>query len=133
MKSLWGHNSPYLRIKRSSDLNPRLARALVIAAISLVAIVFIAGDVGLWRLWKAQKELKNLRAKIEDLERRNAFLRAEIERLEKDPFAAEKVAREKYGYVREGDRVYRIVTPGDRAEMDMGAMPRALDRSSLKR
>lgn len=110
MKSLWGQGSRYLRVRRTVDVSPRLARALLVVIVALVALIFIAGDVGLWRLWTAQREMRDLQSKIADLESRNALLSAEIERLRTDPFAIEKVAREKYGYLRPGDRVYRIVT-----------------------
>ncbi len=133
MKSLWGQNNSYLRVKKPSGLSPRVARALFFGAIGVVFVVFIAGDVGLWKLWKAQRELKSLRARIEELEKRNALLREEIKRLESDPFAIEKVAREKYGYLREGDRVYRLVNPSEMSEVDILFAPSSLDRIPLKR
>ncbi len=132
MKSLWGQGSRYLRVRRTVDVSPRMARALLAALITLAALIFIAGDVGLWRLWTAERDIQRLKKRIAELETRNELLRAEIGRLEKsDPFAIEKVAREKYGYLREGDHVYRIVVPD--ADREIPAVPRsALDRSSAK-
>ena len=110
MKSLWGPGTRYLRVRRAVDISPRFARALLIAVLVFIGLIFIIGDVGLWKLWAAQRHMKNLKAKIEELERRNALLGAEIERLKNDDFTIEKVAREKYGYLKPGDKVYRIVT-----------------------
>jgi cell division protein FtsB len=109
MKSLWGQGSRYLRIsRRSVDVSPKLARLLFILIFVLIGIFFVTGNVGLWNLWRAQKELKELQAKIDLLEKRNAYLSVEIERLKTDPYAVEKILREKYMYIRPGDKVYRF-------------------------
>lgn len=109
MKSLWGQSSRYLRVsRRSIDISPRVAKLLLALVIVLISIIFISGNVGLWNLWRAQKEIEDLSRRIETLERRNTLLSVEIERLKSDPFMVEKILREKYGYVREGDKVYRL-------------------------
>jgi cell division protein FtsB len=111
MKSLWGQSSRYLRIKRSNfDISPKVARLLLVIVLLLIGAIFIAGDVGLWNLWTAQRRLNRIREEITVLEQENASLKAEIELLRNDPFAIEKVARERYGYLRPGDKVYRIIT-----------------------
>jgi cell division protein FtsB len=38
-------------------------------------------------------------------------LETEIARLDSDPFFIEKTGREKYGYIKPGEKVYRIVEP----------------------
>jgi cell division protein FtsB len=131
MKSLWGQGSQYLRVHRAVDISPGLARALLIAVLILIGFIFIAGDVGLLKLWGAQRELKNLNTKITELESRNKLLSAEIGRLKSDPFTIEKVAREKYGYLRPGDKVYRIVTLPEKPEKETIA-PGAIDRESAR-
>lgn len=54
-----------------------------------------------------QKNL-NYTSQIEMLTKDNARLRAEKDRLEKDPVYLEKVAREKMGLVKEGEVVYKV-------------------------
>jgi len=111
MKSLWGQGDKYLRIHRASlDVSPGVARALVIGLIVLVVIIFIAGDVGLWNLWHAQMALDVIEKDNSVLRSDISYLRKDIADLENDPFAIEKVAREVYGYMRPGERVYRIIT-----------------------
>jgi cell division protein FtsB len=128
MKSLWGQGPQYLRARRSVDISPRFARALIVAVFVLIGLIFIAGDVGLWRLWLAQKQMKTLNDKIVELERTNEILSAEIGRLQNDAFTIEKVAREKYGYLKPGDRVYRIINLPENP--DRGGAARSLDRGS---
>jgi cell division protein FtsB len=87
--------------------------------------------VGLLKVWGAQRQMKSLRSKISELESKNALLSAEIARLKADPFAVEKVAREKYGYLRPGDKVYRIVPIPEKTEKGTIA-PGAIDTERAK-
>ena len=131
MKSLWGQGTRYLRVRRAVDMSPRVARALLIAVLVLIGLIFVVGDVGLLKLWGAQRQMKNLRTKIDELEGRNALLGAEIERLKYDDFTIEKVAREQYGYLKPGDKVYRIITIPEDLEKNTIASG-AIDRQGLK-
>jgi cell division protein FtsB len=131
MKSLWGQGTRYLRVRRAVDMSPGVARALLIAVLVLIGLIFVVGDVGLLKLWGAQRQMKNLRAKIDELEGRNALLGAEIERLKYDDFTIEKVAREQYGYLKPGDKVYRIITIPEDLEKSTIASE-AIDRRGLK-
>jgi len=128
MKSLWGQGPQYLRVRRSIDLSPRFARGLIVAVFVFIGLIFIAGDVGLWKLWVAQKQMRTLNEKIAELERSNELLTAEIGYLKTDAFTIEKVARERYGYLKPGDRVYRIIVP--RESSDRGGAAQSLDRSA---
>jgi cell division protein FtsB len=133
MKSLWGPGSSarYLRVRRTVDISPAFARALLIAVLFIIGFIFIAGDVGLLKVWGAQRQMKNLKSKISELENKNALLSAEIARLKGDPFTIEKVAREKYGYLRPGDKVYRIVPIPEKTEKGTIA-PGAIDTERAK-
>jgi cell division protein FtsB len=114
MKSLWGQGTRYLRVtRRPIDVSPKVAKLLVAFVIVLISFIFISGNVGLWNLWRAQKEIKELSDRIEMLEKRNTLLSVEIERLKSDPYTVEKILREKYGYVRNGDKVYRLTPFSD--------------------
>jgi cell division protein FtsB len=115
MKSRWGQSGKYLRVRKIPiDISPKVARIILLSIVTLVMYIFMFGDVGLLRIWKAQTELKTLSGRIAALEIDNERLGVQIERLRSDPFAIEKVAREKYGYLRPGERVYRIILLGNR-------------------
>jgi cell division protein FtsB len=130
MKSLWGQGTRYLRVtRRSIDVSPKVAKLLLALVIVLISIIFISGNVGLWNLWRAQKEIKDLSDRIEMLEKRNALLSVEIERLKSDPYTVEKILREKYGYVRDGDKVYRLTPFSDDGARGIDA-PSLLDTRS---
>jgi len=122
MKSLWGQGTRYLRVTRKPiDVSPKVAKMLLAAVILLISFIFISGNVGLWNLWRAQKEIQELSEKIDMLERRNTLLSVEIERLKSDPYTVEKILREKYGYVRDGDKVYRL-TPFSDGESETSSL-----------
>ncbi len=132
MKCLWGQGNRYLRItKRQADISPKLARIVLIGVLVLIAMVFFLSDVGLWNLWKAQKRIDALNRQISALRQKNGLLEVEIEKLNSDPFSIEKVARERYGYLNPGDRVYRIITLPSRPENAL-MIPSSLDRSPGK-
>jgi cell division protein FtsB len=131
MKCLWGQGNRYLRVKRKRvDISPMLARIVLAGVLVAVGMVFVLSDIGLWNLWKAQRRIETVEARINDLEDRNCAITDRIERLKGDPFTIEKVARERYGYLMPGDRVYRIITlPVD--ENGETVVPSSLDRDVL--
>ncbi len=133
MKCLWGQGNRYLRVTRKRvDISPKLARIILTGLFVIIGTVFILSDVGLLNLWKAQKRIETLRGRIGDLEKKNVAIQEEIEMLKADPFTIEKVARERYGYLRPGDRVYRIITfpvEADGETVIPSSIPSSLDRS----
>jgi cell division protein FtsB len=93
----------------------------------LVWGLFLA--LSLFFLWSALSgpqgavELMGLRASLEELEEKNRVLMRENQELEKEiyllrnsPAFQEKVAREGYGYVYPGERVYSFSEPDSSAE-----------------
>jgi len=109
MKSLWGENNQYLRIRsRRIDVSRKFARLFIGAVMILIFLIFTAGDTGFINLWKAHGTLKNIESRIYSLESSNTELEQKITGLKTDPFAIEKIAREEYGYIRPGDRVIRL-------------------------
>ena len=82
-----------------------------------VLVVAVAGYYALWGGEYSALDLRRLRHDIEAAERRLAdtrvrgdTLHAMAERLEKDPATIERVARERFGMVREGEILFRFVT-----------------------
>ena len=86
---------------------------LVLAA--LLAYVFIFSRHGYSRRRELASENDRLRLELQEMRAENARLREELSRLD-DPEAVEKLAREKLGLVKEGEKVYRFVEKDKKRE-----------------
>lgn len=77
--------------------------------------LFVFGDNGLASIAFRWTRIQTLEREVAALERREALLRSEVARREKDPATLERLARERYGMARPGETVYRIVevTPAE--------------------
>ena len=99
------------RYRFSGFFRPRLGRITA----GLIAVwllwVLLAGDTSIIELWKLKRENADIRARIAELEKRLDIIDAEEQNLQ-DPEYLEKMAREQYGMIRDGERVYRIVNEG---------------------
>jgi len=84
---------------------------LVVAA--GIAIVFLFNDRGLISWYKYTQERKRIEAELDSLKAEEVRLREEIEKLKFAPGYMEKLAREKYGMARKGEKVYKVVPKGD--------------------
>lgn len=82
-----------------------------VAALALAALlvyVFVFSRHGHLRRRELTRENERLRLELKELRAENARLREELTRLD-DPRAVEKLAREKLGLVKEGEKVYRFL------------------------
>lgn len=105
----------YRKSNRSSNVKAKLVRLLknkrfmlrfiVGSAIALYALV---GSHGILQRIRLQNQKAELVAKIQAAEKETKRLQSEAKALEGDPRAVEKVAREKYGMIREGETVYKV-------------------------
>ena len=74
-----------------------------------VIYAFVLGDGGAIRIAILRHERTSLDRNIVELQHNAALLENEIALLDSDPFYIEKTGRERYGYIRPGERVYKIV------------------------
>jgi len=80
----------------------------------LVVFLFALGFVvvfsqnGVLEYVKLRKQIDIVDRSARKLEAENAVLKGQIERLQNDDQYLEDVAREKYGFIREGEKVYRV-------------------------
>jgi cell division protein FtsB len=72
---------------------------------------FVLGDGGAIRIAMLRHERSSLDRHLAELEHNAALLETEVARMDNDPFYIEKTGRERYGYIRPGDKVIKIVTP----------------------
>lgn len=89
---------------------PRKKTGFLKLGIMFAVICLVILAPGYLRLRKIKKEVADMRRNIKLLEEENAGLRTEIDKLEHDPFAIEKKAREKLGMVREGEIKFKFVS-----------------------
>lgn len=83
----------------------------------IFTIFFLAGvlyiffnDSGILKYLKLRGQIKSLNEQISDVDKDNKQLQAEIDSLQKKvPAKIEKVAREKYGMIRKGEKTIRII------------------------
>ncbi len=90
---------------------------------SIAALVVVVGGLafGFWRgeystldWWTLRKQVRAERQALGRLEIEIDSLSAWAELLETDPVTQERVAREKFGMLREGEILYRV-EPGERS------------------
>ena len=76
----------------------------------LVALLFVVcfSENGLLEYVKLKKNIYAVSASIKALGRENVALKDQIYRLQHDDRYLEDMAREKFGFIREGEKVYRI-------------------------
>lgn len=80
-----------------------------ILALSLAFLfVIFFSENGLFDLIRMKRQIRNIEATSKSLEEENARLKGEIELLKTDDKYLEEMARKRFGFIREGEKVYRI-------------------------
>ncbi|PKN79585.1 MAG: hypothetical protein CVU48_04920 [Candidatus Cloacimonetes bacterium HGW-Cloacimonetes-1] len=94
-----------------------ISRYIFAGIIALILLwVFILSDNSFWNTWRLNKEMINMRKKVTELNARNDSLRTENEKLQTSLDAAEKAARERFGLVKPGEKVFRFVPANEPIE-----------------
>jgi cell division protein FtsB len=88
-------------------------RFLLFVLLAGVVYAFVLGDGGVIRIAMLRHERGSLDHKIKELDHNADVLETEIARLDSDPFYIEKTGRERYGYIKPGEKVYKIVDPAE--------------------
>lgn len=95
----------------------RLSRPLLFGALAMAAyFALFGGRYSVFETRSAEHQREVLQARLDSIERVNAALEARIDSLEHDPATLERVAREEYGMVRPGERLYRTTAPDSTPE-----------------
>jgi cell division protein FtsB len=106
-----GSSQPFLRrfYRHQAVIGGPLQRLFLFLILAGLLYAFVLGDGGAIRIAMLRHQRGQIDANIAELKQNVALLEKEIARLESDTFYIEKIARERYGYVKEGDKVYKIV------------------------
>lgn len=104
---------PFLRkfYQHQAIISVGLQKFIFFLVLATLLYAFVVGDAGIVRIIQLRGEKAKLETNIAMLDEDIMSLETEIERLKNDPFAIEKLGRERYGYVYPGDRVYKIIHP----------------------
>ena len=91
--------------------NTKLGAMLLLSSMFLMLMMGLTiwGKYGLLEVWSRQRDLVELAQHIDTIERENAVLSREIQRLRDDMGYIEKIAREELGLVRPGELVIEFV------------------------
>jgi len=76
----------------------------------LLMVMAVFHENGILNAYRFEQEQVKMKEENEGLRRQNELLRQNILALKTDPYAIEKIAREKLNLAKSGDQVYRIVS-----------------------
>lgn len=90
----------------------RKLRRFLLIFLASIGIYLTFGEHGLWRMWRLKRKERELKKEVAEIEARRKVLEEEMKRLrEGDPKLIEKLARERYGMVKPGEKIYIILPP----------------------
>ena len=104
------------------------SRRLFLPGVIIVALYFAVagGDHSVFDARRAEDELAARRADIRQVHRQIDSLRARIADLREDDEVLERYARERYGFIRDGEYLYRISEPEPVAQEETPDRPSIL-------
>ncbi len=78
--------------------------------VTILAFMFIIlfSEHGVIDYIKLKRQVGVINKSIGKLESENVLLKVQVQRLQKDDRYLEELARQKFGFIREGEKVYRI-------------------------
>ena len=108
-----GAVGPFLRrfYRHQVVVSGPVQRFFLLLLLAGIIYAFVLGDGGAIRIAMLRHQRSELDRHIGEMEHNATLLESEIAKLDSDPFYIEKTGRERYGYIKPGDKVYKIVTP----------------------
>ncbi|MCK6541316.1 septum formation initiator family protein [bacterium] len=91
----------------------RNRRILFWSLVGIGALTIISGNYGAYQIYKIKQQRAAVEKEIEKLKREHAVLADQRDRLKTDLEFIEKIAREKYTMIREGERVYQVLSKSE--------------------
>jgi len=103
-------NSKNPIIKTLTTRKIRVKRLIILSLVLLVTYIYGFGDYGISRYLHLRQEYKTMCDEIALLEAESEQLKHEETLLvKKDPEYLQKIAREKFGLVKAGEKIYKLV------------------------
>jgi len=102
----------------------KTAKLFLLMGAIFFGFTFFGGDFGFVRIWNLHEKKKELELESKKLQVQILDLQMEKDKLKNDKAYIEKMAREKLGMVKEGEKVYRFVpTPEDSSSKHTTELP----------
>ena len=99
---------------RFNEQSPKkIVRGLFILVLTILLIIFIFGDHGLYQLLRIRSELANTKRKIVELQAEREKIKEENARLTSDMEYIERMARERFRMAKKGEKVYKVLPKKD--------------------
>ncbi len=117
MKKIFINNKKFKDISKVFKTEKTKIKRLVITGIAVfIVYVYGFGDYGLYQYYKLSQERNRLRAEVKRLENEAEELK-KIKQLllKEDPDYIQRIAREKFGLVKPGEKIYKL-TPDSRKD-----------------
>ena len=86
-------------------------KPLALAVGVAVLVMWLMEGAEITQYVRMASELERMNEEIAELKQTNSALEKEIFLIQNDEFTLEKLARERLGYVKEGEVVYQLVEP----------------------
>ena len=104
---------------------PSIIRRVLLAVLGILALIFVVqgGEFGTWDLLRQRSRKAELVAAIDSLERDIDSLRRLKEAVETDRGMQERIARERFGYVRGDKEILYRFTDARRDTAEAGTEP----------
>ena len=84
-------------------------RLIIFGLLLLIVYIYGFGDYGLYQYYQLRQEEKHLQTELAKLELESKQLEKEKQLLQKqDPDYLERIAREKFGLVKPGEKIYKL-------------------------
>ena len=110
----------FSRIDKNGFLRKKVLKRLFILLVSLLIFYFyFVGDYGFLRLLSLKNEKESLILETKRLQAQNMDMEMEIEKLKKNLFCIEKIARERYGMAKKDELIYKFVQPEDNSSIPL--------------
>ncbi|MCI0470098.1 MAG: septum formation initiator family protein, partial [Candidatus Aminicenantes bacterium] len=82
---------------------------LIILFIFILIMSFFFGDSGIVEIVRVKEKIENLKTSVASLEKEKAALAEEVEKLQNNPLALERKAREKLWLMKKNEKVVVII------------------------
>lgn len=89
---------------------------LILCFFLILGFLTFFGEKGIFHLFRLKKELVRLRGANAEMEKENAKLKEDVERLKHEKRTIEEIARKELGMVKEGEIIYQFDPPANEKE-----------------